>query len=332
MFFLAFLACQSHWAGLLEGKECDCSFLEKYMEEADKRFQRIQDSKEADPQVLFLECIDKTASQPDPLYNYCLNFAYMKDRSQAQEVHGMARSKIKTSIDGCKKAGSGCEEWRRTLARGCEELAGKQRARCYLEKNSWNDFHEKYPMESEGFLKGWKRDTENINDFFYAKAGVCDEKYWNDAPRRNRCIANFKEKYSVQGLMEKYSEPKSPGKGDAREGKKDLATLLLGKWQSEEAGCMIEITMKTGSHKINCLAGCGEGEEFEWGKGFNFTRKYSKFTKLGSGRFNEKCIFDEPHEKFTCDGTVKFVSKYGAAETQRLESRNYFKLLEFESK
>lgn len=327
LFFLAFLAGQST-PGFLEGKECDCSYLEKSLEEAGKRFQRIQDSRETDPQVLFLECIDKASSQPDPLYNYCLNFAGMKDRSQIREVHDKAGDKIKTSIGDCKRAGRGCEEWREALARGCEESDGKQRARCYLEKNSWNDFREKYPREAEDFLRAWKGDAENIKGFLYAKAGVCDEKYGKDASRRDRCISNFKEKYAIQGLMEKSAESKESAKAGTKEDKKDLAVPVLGKWQSQEAGCIIEIILKNGSPKINCLIGCGEGEEFEWTRGYNFARKYSKFAKLGTGRFNEKCVFDEPHEKFMCEGTVKFVSKFGGTETQKLEARNYFRLLE----
>ncbi|MBI5184602.1 MAG: hypothetical protein HZA01_02610 [Nitrospinae bacterium] len=327
LFFLAFLACQPPWTSLLEGKECDCSFLEKSLEEADKRFQRIQDSRETDPQVLFLECLDKTASQPDSLYNYCLDFADMKDRSQVREVHDKARNKIKASVDECKKA-RGCEEWKGTLIRGCEESAGKQRALCYLEKNSWNDFREKYPREAEDFLRAWKTDAENIKGFLYAKSSVCDEKYEKDVFRRDRCIANFKEKYAIQALLEKSGGPDEPVKG-AKEEKKDLAALVLGKWQSQEAGCIIEVTLKNDSPKINCLLGCGEGEEFEWTRGYNFTRKYSKSAKLGAGHFNEKCIFDEYHEKFICDGTVKFVSRYGGGvEAQRLETRTYFRMLE----
>jgi len=322
-------------------EDCGCSLLEKSIREAEGLFRDIRDSRETDPGALFMQCRDQVGFPPGLLYPYCVDLVTAKKESRLQEIRDREIKKIKDLLAGCKEAAGKCAAWKTTLAEECASLKGDQRLRCYLEKNLWQEYRGRFFKDAQDFLKKMKNDRDNVKNFLYAKKNVCDRKYIDNPPRRERCLANFKKKYHVTDILDRIfssgegaapAAGKEPIRNSRHQGKKDgghaLDSLIEGRWSSQEAGCILEFRKTNDAFYIKCIIGCGKEERFAWQKGLNFTRKYSRSNRLGSGSFNETCVFDQKVKEFRCDGLVRYRTKFGKENFIRLETRHYKKMLQ----
>lgn len=330
-----------------EGADCDCRVYEKVLEEAERIFRDLEKSGE-ERETLFLKCRDSVDSS-GILAGYCAN-TFLGENTDLLRNHRRERDRLEGLQKACRDAGGNCREWKKKESGACADLKGEEQARCYAGMGIWEEFEALFSEIAKEFEKAREEEQRNIKNYLHAKKAICDEKYKKDESRRERCVANFRNKYQIQALLDSFArgekgeepEKKSEEKSTATEGSDEVAkdskadsekqepdADLLGRWLCEENGFIFEIAKKGSALSLECLAGCGSGEEYKWEKEYRFTRKYTKSNKLGTGSFDEICSFDDAKEEFTCRGTVNFIStKYGASDVSKLESRHCFKMME----
>lgn len=294
-----------------EGKDCDCEIFKQALEEVQVRQQVLKNSGENEPEQRFLQCLDG-ANQAGLLFDYCANLTIAGEGGDLQTLHDKATKRIEGMMADCRKGPEDCGKWR-----------------------------DKMSVASVNFIEQSDEKRKGIKDFLYAKLNICDRKYEKDLVRKKRCVSNFKKKYGVQAILDSVkpgdnlqpSQNKvenaakiSPPKKEEQE-EDNIESILIGTWQNITQGDMFEIKKKGYSLGIECLVGCGNGVRYEWLKEYSFKRIYSRSKRLGTGHFNEKCLFDDREKRFTCKGMLNFKTKFGETETKRLEDKHYYKLI-----
>ncbi len=321
-----------------EGKECDCVFFEKSLKELERLFDSVNHSQEKDSELLYLECLNKTSKQAI-FQPYCKDLAASSKRPQREKVHDRKVQELKGLIKDCNKSGSDCEGWREKLSNKCSSLEGDLRGDCFMGKNLLKEFRSQFPSEAKTFIESSKEQKRNIKDFLHAKKRVCERKYSENITKKERCIANFRKKYHIASTLKpayKTNEQKSAHKTVKKAEKetkeatqKELESFMIGVWQNPEIGDFFEIKKVGRSLKIICIVGCGNGVKYKWLKNYNFSRKYSRTKRHGTGFFDEKCRFDRIKKEYACNGMMRTDTKFGTSDTKRLREKHYFKLVNF---